>query len=280
MATSKTLREFRHSIAVLKRKGLISPSIDARSVKPSKSFEKTISKYGRVLSGEAVAVKLSPAETRKKKEQGYRIAAPKGLPRRTIVPVAKGDRVTVSHGRLSTRLHTGLNTIDIEPDVNDVNELQEWIEDNKRRLNAMKKKGQFFGFKLKGYSSISIYTNIQSLFDELLSYDIFTNYAEQGPDELRNAIESVQIVSIANKSDWAFGGHLSRIKKPRTQRARQRKQKFDKGSSAYKQSVRDQRADAARAYRAKLKASKPAQYEAYKKAAQKRAASSRGKKKK
>lgn len=276
---NKNLRDFRHAVSVLKRKGLISRSIDARSVKPTPALQKSLIKFKRVLTGEAVAVKLSPSETRKKKQQGYKISQAKGQPRKVIIPVSSGDKVTVSHGRLTTRLATGLKTVDIEPDVSNVSELEKWVAENTKRLNAMKRKGEFFGFKLKGYSSTQIYTNVAQLFDDLLGYDIFTEYAIKGEDETRNAIESVQIVSIHRRGDWRFGGHLA---KPKgfggTSQYAKIMQKFNRSPKVIKTRIRHARAESAKAQRAKLKQD-PAKYEAYKAAARERAAKSKKKRK-
>jgi hypothetical protein len=74
---------FRHSASILKRKGLVPPTFDGRSVMPTPALRKSIKKFENVIEGKAVAIKLPPAEIKRLKHAGgYRVAHPKGLPQR------------------------------------------------------------------------------------------------------------------------------------------------------------------------------------------------------
>jgi hypothetical protein len=53
------LKEFRHNISILKKKGLVSSRVDARSVKPSSALKKRITEFQDVIRGEAKVWKVS-----------------------------------------------------------------------------------------------------------------------------------------------------------------------------------------------------------------------------
>jgi hypothetical protein len=105
----KNIRKFRSDIAALKRKGLIT-GIDARSAVPNRKLNAALKKYDPVLSGKASAVKLSKKGLADYKALGkpYELASPKGLPKRVIVPHEPGERVTVSHGKVTIANPAGI----------------------------------------------------------------------------------------------------------------------------------------------------------------------------
>ncbi len=269
---AQTIRAFRSAVALAKRKGLLQRTIDARSVVPTPALERSLRKISRVLTGDAAAVKLSPSEIKKKRDQGYKIVKPKGSPARAIIPISPGDKITVSHGKAKIKYKSGVTALDIEPDVSNAKQIEKWIAANKSRINGMKKRGEFFAFKLKGYNSSKIYTNIQLLFDDIFKYDIF-----QGSSSIdfHDAVESIQIVTTLQRA-WDFGGKRRRTQASFTS-ARKRKQKFDRSPEWKKEQIREQRAAQARAYRAKLKARGGTAYEQYKTDAKKRNKKSRKK---
>lgn len=270
LAKKSAIRAFRSAVAELKRKGLLDPAIDARSVKPTRSLEKKLSVFRHVLNKDAVSVKLSPEETRKKKQQGFKVVKVKGQPARVIVPTYEGEKLTVSHGRLVVRHRSGVTEIDIDVDVNNPESLRRWARNNKTRIATMKRNGEVFAFKLKGYNSWDTYGSIDKLVDRLLKYDIF-----QG-DYFEDGIDALQIVKIDQKYGWHHGTGQSsrppRVNKYAREKARTKRQ------PKYIQEMKKQ--DAARRsaeYRASLKGAK---LEAYKAASRKRSKTSRKKRSK
>jgi len=53
----KSLKEFRHSIALLKKAGIINKRVDARSLKPTPHYKKIIKQFSDVITGKVKAVK-------------------------------------------------------------------------------------------------------------------------------------------------------------------------------------------------------------------------------
>lgn len=273
MAKKTAIRAFRSAIAELKRKGLIDPAIDARSVKPTRSFEKKISTFRHVLNKDAVSVKLSKEETRKKKQQGFKVVKVKGQAPRVIIPKYEGEKITVTHGRLMVRHRSGVDEIDIDVDVNNPESLRRWARNNKARIAAMKKNGEAFAFKLKGYNSWDTYGSIDKLIDRLLQYDIFQ--PPPGNAYFEEGIEALQIVKINQKYGWHSGTSKSRpprINKYAREKARSKRQ--PKYIQDYK---KQESARRSAEYRASLKGDK---LEAYKEGSRKRSKKSRKKRSK
>src|SRR6185369_9469977 len=108
----ESLRKFRHDIATLKRKGLLS-GVDARSAKPTPKLNRILDKYDPVLAGKASAVRLSKSGLKEYQDLGkpYEIARPKGLPQRVIVPHEPGERVTVTGGKVRISNNAGIEQI-------------------------------------------------------------------------------------------------------------------------------------------------------------------------
>ena len=50
----EALRQFRHDVAILKKKGLISKRVDARSAKPTKALLAKTKEFKDVINGNAV----------------------------------------------------------------------------------------------------------------------------------------------------------------------------------------------------------------------------------
>lgn len=275
MAGKSTIRAFRAAVAKLKRKGLLDPAIDARSAKPTRSLERKINELQHVINGDAVAVKLSREETRKKKEQGYRIVKPKGRPARVIIPTYEDEKVTVSHGRLIVRHKSGVNEIDIDVDVNNPESLRRWASRNKRRIDSMKKNGEAFAFKLRGYNSWDTYGSIERLVDHLLKYDIFQKTRDEG-GYFEDGIEALQILKIEHKYDWSHGtGGRKRL--PRPNKYKQQKQRLKKAPKYVRELHKEQAAERSKQFRDNMTAKQKEQYKAD---AKKRATKSRKNKRK
>lgn len=276
MAAKSTIRAFRSAVAKLKRKGLLDPSIDARSAKPTRSLERKVNELQHVINGDAVAVKLSREETRKKKEQGYRVVKPKGQPARVIIPTYEDEKVTVSHGRLTVHHKSGVQEIDIDVDVNNPESLRRWASRNKKRIDSMKQNGEAFAFKLRGYNSWDTYSSIDRLVDHLLKYDIFQKTRDEG-GYFEDGIEALQILKIEHKYDWSHGTRNGRKRLPRPNKYIQEKRKLKKAPKYVQELHKQQAAERSKQFRDSMT---EAQKQKYKMEAKKRAKKSRGNRKK
>lgn len=260
MATAKTsnIRAFRSAVAKLKRKGLLDPSIDARSVKPSRSLDKKLNALQHILDDDAEAVLLSPAETRKKKQQGYRVVKAKGQKARVIVPIYDGEKVSVKKGELVIHHKSGVEEINIDVDVNNPESLRRWVRNNQKRIERMRKRNEVFAFKLKGFNSWDTYGHIDQLIDRLLTYNIFQGDNEQW---FEDGIEALQIVKINQRDDWQHGTRKTeRRQSYRSDKYQREKKRLARQPKYIQEQKREAAAQRAKEYRARMKGRDKEQY--------------------
>jgi hypothetical protein len=101
------LRSFRSDVAKLKKLGLVSSRIDARSQKPTRYMRDQVKKFSDVLEGKAQVVKM-PTRADAKKFEAMRT---KG--KAVVVPVLKGEKARYSKktGLISGLRQRGANLI-------------------------------------------------------------------------------------------------------------------------------------------------------------------------
>jgi hypothetical protein len=99
-----SIREYRSNLAKLKKAGLVSQRIDARSHKPTRYMRKQMAKFASVIKGNAKAVK---APSRKAAKE-YSALRPTKF-NRVVMPVGKNERVYWSkrNGAIVAVRHTG-----------------------------------------------------------------------------------------------------------------------------------------------------------------------------
>ncbi len=172
IAARAELKQFRHDVALLKRKGLLDKKIyDARSVVPSKYLKSQIKQFGNVLKGLATPVKISKEKGAYYKEKGYTIKAG-----RVIVPHAPNEKVIGTHGNFVTKTQhpTGsITKIDIGFKAKNINE---WIE----KIKKIKvKENERLSIQFFGNNSMATHGSPALLLEFLQHYELF----EQATDE-------------------------------------------------------------------------------------------------
>lgn len=83
-----SIREYRSQVAILKRAGLISPRIDARSHKPTRYMKQQLERFKDVIKGDAVTVKTPSKKIAKSYDDVYRSKFD-----RVVVKKAPGDKI-------------------------------------------------------------------------------------------------------------------------------------------------------------------------------------------
>ena len=157
-----TKRRFRHAVAVLKRKGFLPKTIDARKIVPSSSLRKTIRKNQDVLKGEATGYKLPPDFPKQAladlKKAGYRVS--KG---RLVLPKGQYSRGGKIYQKpVGKRAGGQIETI----------VLNENFEQQIRDAFASLKSGQWIGFSLDGHNSYNIYQSAEAMLADLHRYAV------------------------------------------------------------------------------------------------------------
>jgi hypothetical protein len=197
---SEDLRKFRHDIATLKRKGLIA-DVDARSAKPNRRLNAALDRYDAVLSGKASAVKLSKSGLKKYEELGkpFEVTRPKGLPQRVIIPHEPGERVYVSHGKVSIANPAGIRQTIIPVKYKS---LPQYFKDL-RKKNPPLKQGEFYAFRFFGNRSHRVFRSISALVSDLEHYEaIFDSIQEHNAEDMAELYQNLEILKIDRPSDW------------------------------------------------------------------------------
>lgn len=289
MATKKSraigaynIRSFRHEISILKKKGLIRKSIDARSVKPSKHFLAKVKEYRPVIEGRMASVKV-PAKSAASyiehvNKSARFVKGPQGP--RLLVPKAPDEKVTATRSGLVRISHpAGMERVQIPVAYHN---LEQWLRAAKRKkgaINGMKKRGERFAFNFMGNHSISFFDDIGALLDTLQHYNSVEASIEGDDSEYQESIyQNLEIIKF-KKGAWY---EPARNKRPynsdyNSNAYYRRKAKLDRNPHAQK--VHDSKhAQQMREYRARMKENNPNQYEAYKQAALERANDSKSQK--
>jgi hypothetical protein len=231
-SSAEQRKNFRHGIAVLKKKGLVSKDVDARKAVPTRTLNKKLKEFSDVVSGQARVWKLPKALAPAYKEQGYRVNRGKVIlqpsqyiPSRgrdkgfikTSEQTGKGPRITSVH--LPFRLKH-LNR--------DLAMLRQRVNDGAIRLDD----GEYYGFEFFGWHSTRLFENFDQLVDHLMMYETFEAGSE---DQIAERVRNVVIMKVDNDEaqDW-YGFNIARVKKTRRRNSKVRKaKKTDKPISGF-----------------------------------------------
>jgi hypothetical protein len=146
----------RHNVALLKRAGIVAPTIDARSVLPAKRFEKLFQEFAHVIEGREHTFKVTPKQAKELKEKGYtvrrgRVVLSKNLHARKGQVFQAKTAGTKSHRLETVRL--GMQA-----------------PQQIRAAFASLKPEEFIGFNIYGNNSHDIYQTPDAMLEKLYSY--------------------------------------------------------------------------------------------------------------
>ena len=200
-AARNELKQFRHDVSILKRKGLLDKSIDARSIKPSKYLKSQLRKFGNVLSGNASPVKVKKSNIAALKARGFTVKNG-----RAVVPHNPGEKVRSARGSFKvitpTRGGGKIEKLDLALDPDDINQ---WIDDlrnNRMRVGD----DEELTITFRGYRSGAGFGKLarggktpqQQLADFLESYDIVkrTQAGEYDQETEHETIDGIVIYKV------------------------------------------------------------------------------------
>lgn len=195
------LASFRRAVSKLKSKGLIPPNkrgrvVNSRTARPGDMYQgKPLREYVRdkanqqVIKGEAVVLPRS----RVKDTQGFKVAKPKGLTEKVIVPVPKDARVSTEKGNIVIRHESETGTVKrlLIPRKN----LRQYLLDAEKLPDLHGDK--WYAFYFYGNRSHKTFRTAEQLLEYLTAYDALEK-------ESRNAqnFRNLEIVQITNKPEW------------------------------------------------------------------------------
>ena len=184
-------------MSILKRKGLLDKSLDARSIKPSKYLKSQLKRFSAVLRGEASPVKVSRESAAVLKKRGFTVKNG-----RAVVPHQVGEKVRKAKGSFKVITPTkgggSIEKLDLALDPDNVAQWIEDLENNRFKI----KDDELLAFQFKGYNSNAAFGNTkggrtpqQQMADVLMGYDLVKR-AEAGMYDEQEVIDGITIFKI------------------------------------------------------------------------------------
>lgn len=286
LAAREELKQFRHDVAILKKKGLLDKAIDARNILPTKYLKSQVKKYSSVIEGKAQTVKVSAAKKKYYKAKGYQT---KGG--RVIVPVQAGEKVYGTSGDFRIKIvgkGGSITRIDLGLSPDDILQWADDLRDNKYPVRSDELiRFQFFGNNSHaGFHNLPGKTAQQRMAEYLENYPTFERLAEHGSaKDMATVIQGITIFKVKRDpatGDWPKPDPHAEdkydeeaLRKYNERERRSRQIRLGKMSDEEYAQYKAERAENERRRRAAMAAEKK---DAYKKKAKARAAKSRGNK--
>jgi hypothetical protein len=209
------IKAFRHNIAVLKRKGLVSKKIDARSIKPSSHYNNVIKNFSAVLGGTATAVKLPKQLREQYKAVGYKSAFDK-----VLIEHQKGEKVVVTHGKPKTTNRHGIVKMDIPIPFHD---LDQYLRDLKE-AKVKKSDDERYGFRFYGNNSRHLYDDFDDMIAELQRYESTVSAIDLNDRaQMAEIFEGLTWYRIGNRKLWKAQGEKVRSEREKIKQSERRR---------------------------------------------------------
>lgn len=252
-----SLRKFRHSISVLKKQGLVSKTVDARSAKPSdkstgKKLQTIVDGFDDVISGKLTALKVKPSKLKQFRKAGYETA--KG---RVLVPHGSTEKAKLVKGEVNIiSTEKGLVRIQIPVEFHNLKQYLTDIARNKKRINQMKRDNEYFGFRFFGNNSTALYSNVEAAIADLRKYE--TVLAAHSRYKQKEVYRNIEIIRVVREKDWVFPSERKRQMSKAYARMKQKqfREKLKHKSSVKREMYAEAHRERQRKYRARLKRDK------------------------
>ena len=217
------LKKFRHSIAELKRKGILK-NVDAKTAQPffirsGKTLKETVAKFDDVLSGKVQPVKLPP---KKIKELGYEKTTV-GKESFAMVPVSAGEKVRLKDGSITIVEPSGVQRIkQAVPFDKRLDQYLTKLKRSQKRINKMKADNEWFAFKVFGRRSWRVYRSIDDLVDDLRAYKSWQSAMSARLKKQLDLYEHLEIIRVPDQDVWHADKEREVSKKDAKRIAKQR----------------------------------------------------------
>ena len=279
------LREFRRSVARLKKQGLISSrtssggKIDARSALPGwkikgKRLDTLVQKYDDVATGKATALKVPPAKLKEFRKAGFETAQGK-----VLVPHTKLETAKFAKGQVVIKSKTGIERVQIPVEFHNLHQYLSDLKKNAKLIDAMKTRNEYFGIRFYGGQRARFYSSIESLIDDLQHYESIKTIS--GKAKQMEIYQNLEIIKMTRPAALRVENEIHARRKQMSaaynrrhaKRVAERRKKKGPGVMA---AFRAKRAEAEKDRRARIKRN-PARYVHYRKQANERAKKSNAK---
>ena len=206
------LQKFRSAVAKLKKQGIVK-NVDARKAQPfwirgGKPLKETVAKFDEVVSDKAAVVKLTPKKTTEYRKAGYETRKTPAGDTVDMVPKLHSDKVTVTKdGEIKVTSKQGIQHIKKAVEYRNLSQWLHAMKENQLRINAMKRKNEYFGYKVFGHTSYALYRNIDDLIDEITNgstsgLNLSEKIRESTYKQQNEFFEHFEIVRVPRAEAW------------------------------------------------------------------------------
>lgn len=197
-AQRAAMKAYRHELAILKRKGLISKAIDVRKVKTRQSnLTRAINQFRDVLEGRAVALKAPKEVIARKKALGARVSHGK-----VIEPKLPDEKVYINpKGVISHVITTESGkVIRIQPNI-EPRYIEEYLQTIAEQESKTKNKR--YGFQYFGNNSHATFDSIELALLNLSYYSSLNNaIAKPNPEIQQEYITNLVFFKFERNVDF------------------------------------------------------------------------------
>jgi hypothetical protein len=275
------LREFRRSVSLLKKQGLLPDKIgrkklDARKALPDwkvkgKKLSTLVRKFDDVVSGKLTAVKVPPKTLRSYRTAGFETAN-----NRVLVPHTKTETAKFVNKQIVTKPvkgKTGVERMALPVEFKNLRQYLSDLRKDSKLINSMKRNNEYFGIRFFGGQRANFYSNIEDLLEDLNRYETITQFQRLGRAKQTEIFRNLEIIRITPRGALQVEKQVETRKKAMTKAYNRRHAKRvyearKKKGPAVMNAFKHRQAEASKEYRRRLKGAKKT---AYKKAALKRA---------
>jgi hypothetical protein len=208
----RPIRAVRHDVAVLKRKGLIDASIDARSVQPTPAILRAIKKFRQVITGNAAVLpraKLGGVSAADLKNKKYQTTG-RGANAKVIVPKFRDEKVVPKRGLIEFVSPEGIRRVEL-PAYKDGTDIRKYFG----RLETAKKiepleKGESYAARFFN-GRTRTYRSLPDLIKKIKTYTAVRK-ASGRKDQLE-LIRNFEIVKVRDRAAWSGARKSDKAKK-------------------------------------------------------------------
>lgn len=230
---NERLARFRRAVSLLKKQGLIPKRVDARKATPENkdykghTLKSLVKKYDDIVSGKATAKKVS-----KKELKEFRGKYPTTQGTHIIVPHSATEKITKQGSTITIRSASGIDRVQLNVQAKDIESYLDAIERDHARIDAMKRKNEWFGVRLFGWPATSaIYADTRLLVDELRKYRTVLTTSQSSRKVQRDYIAHLEIVRMPQRMGTKFIGEGERRRTKASKAAKKRAGKRERAKS-------------------------------------------------
>lgn len=167
-SSAQQRKEFRHAVSVLKKKGLLPKSVDARKALPTRDLRKTLKEFDAVLKHEARVFTIPTKLLKEYKKIDYTGRRNKiVVPKTEYVAKTKTGFVVREKKQIAANATAKIDILPVRPD-----DVEAWLQSvESTHPKKFTRGNQRYAFRFYGHNSRSTFSGIEQLTAWLRGYD-------------------------------------------------------------------------------------------------------------